>query len=437
MGSVCPVSSDFWENFVQEYWEKQPVVLQQPFQHQFVTANRIFQALVAASDDYRAGNRNVMQRFYVAGTRQEVELDKYLPQGNDRSSSGYGNRMTKQLNDQEFGLVAHSVQVYDALLWMQIRDFLSGLYKLIGLPASRTDADVFLGNYQVTPFGLHKDTAGTFTFVLEGQKRMVVWPYEVFKDKANRPDGLRHEVSLSGLDYEHFRDQAIVLEGNVGDVIYWPSTYWHVGESDGRLHFSLNVSLYFPWQPLSFISVIIKKMLEERLGPSAWADTYPFDPQAIPVSTQSLPSEIAATLNALREVANDPELQRTVYISWLNRTTACGFTNVPAPLEWKALDDYDVLQVDSRCPIICTLCTNDEMICSVNGHSFAIPSHPKLHKLIQRLNMGVSLTVKNIIDESSVEPSAESEEFDLSSQGLKSLLEHLIRLRAITTQSHQ
>ncbi len=105
--------------------------------------------------------------------------------------------------------------MHDEQFWLRVREFLSGIYQFIGMPVEATEASVFLGNYEKTPFGLHKDTCSMFMFVVAGRKRIRAWPDEYFRGKEN---------VANTLDYEQFLNDAVTLEGGPGDVIYWPLT---------------------------------------------------------------------------------------------------------------------------------------------------------------------------------------------------------------------
>jgi len=46
------------------------------------------------------------------------------------------------------------------------------------------------------------------------------------------------------LRYRQFLDGATTLEGTAGDLIYWPSSYWHIGEPVGGFSITLNVGMF-------------------------------------------------------------------------------------------------------------------------------------------------------------------------------------------------
>ncbi len=82
--------------------------------------------------------------------------------------------MTQKLKGQRFALVLNgSFLGHDAQLWMRMRNLLHGL--LAQVPTPESLSAIFLGNYESTPFGVHKDDKSNFQFVIEGRKRMHLW----------------------------------------------------------------------------------------------------------------------------------------------------------------------------------------------------------------------------------------------------------------------
>lgn len=430
------VASGFWENFVEQYWEKKPVVLKQPFGNPPLTSTEIFEATVAASDQFRAGRPGVPLRLFIERSRLSQDLGLHFPEASDGSLSHYTERLQARLGEQRFMFVLNNLQVYSYHLWAKMRNFLNGLYELTGVPSGAVDTDVFIGNYKRTAAGIHKDAAGTFTFVVEGRKRMVVWPYEFFQERLGNKDYRKHYFQFDGLDHDCFRDQATVLEGEPGDVLYWPSTYWHVGESDEPLHVSLNLSFYFPWQPLKFIGSTVNKLVESSLGTAAWAEMYSFNPKNIKETAQALPQEITLAMDALKQASSHPLFQKTAQLSWVSRVTGFGFSEVPPPLPLKALVESDIIQADPNYPIVWIPCSDYEMICSANGHSFTVPAHSNIAALIDLLNTGAKLRVKNLQDEFSGMTTDQQVEFELSGEDICILLARFYSWRALTVVSN-
>jgi 50S ribosomal protein L16 3-hydroxylase len=253
MESRYTLSPEFWAQFAERHWEKKPLVLKKPFSAQLVASKEVFQTLV------NPGSREQEDwgfRFYIERALQEAEVAKHLPAPIDGSLSGYAERVSFELKGRQFALVVDHYHKHDVQTWLRLRDFLRGLYGVVGVPVPLSVGAVFVSNNERSPFGIHKDGHSAFTFVVEGGKRILAWPDEVFR---NRPD------VWGSLDYARFRKEAIILEGKPGDLIYWPSSYWHVAESIGGFSVTLAVPVFPQFNAGSDVFSHVTKTIESRL----------------------------------------------------------------------------------------------------------------------------------------------------------------------------
>jgi len=411
----------FWARFVKRYWEKRPLVIKQPFTTPFITSEETFAGLVASSEEYRAGGDRALN-VYVEYAQLIAEVWKHLPVPDDGSVAGYKERVTEQFRGQRFGLVAGDFQVYSAQLWLRLRTFLRGLYEVIGIPGAHTNSAVFIGTYEKTPLGLHEADASNFIFVIEGRKRLRVWPSETLQ---------RQGVVTHSLDYERFMGQSIALEGEPGDVIYWPSKYWHIGESvDGGLAVSLSVAIFMEAElPVDLSRA--GEIVEERLSAYRGAKTYPLKPDSLRTSVRKLPRMSERVVGALRNASQDSQVHQTLQVNWMNCLTRFGFASVPPPLPRRALDDDEIVRGDPNYPILWLPTENDEIICSANGHSFSITAHPKVLKLLERINSGEACSVGQLMHEHAGAARLGQAEFMLTREDIRALLEKLYSLHAM------
>jgi 50S ribosomal protein L16 3-hydroxylase len=100
-------------------------------------------------------------------------------------------------------------------------------------------ADTFFGNYRATPFGIHRDPASVFSFVLQGRRTYCFWPMSHFA--SDDPDLYRTDPEVLARHLDH----AERFEAGPGDLIYWPSNRWHVILADGHPFVAAQVSAYF------------------------------------------------------------------------------------------------------------------------------------------------------------------------------------------------
>ncbi len=416
------LSSAFWTNFVQQHWGKTPLLLNQPFATPLATSAEVFRGLVRACDRERAGDvRLPLQFFNEQAFACGVNIEEYLPESDHRSIAGYADRMTQKLAGQRFAFVLNgSFLGHDAQLWMRMRNFLHGL--LGRIPAQESLSAIFLGNYESTPFGVHKDNRANFQFIVEGHKRMHLW----------RDEYVRNEKDLQGTHhYEKFLDNAITLEGEPGDVFFWPSSCWHVGECVGGLSVCLTVAFRPLAPPWTYVWNRIGETVEEGLR--ALNSTNNGQPNSNPSQkdTETISTVVQIARKALQEASQNRELEQTLKLSQLNQMSSFGWTEIPLPLPWKNLRDGETVRGDPEYPILWLPAEDHQITISANGHSFTIPADSRIVKLIERINNGVALRVKSLIEEYAGTARFADVEYEAEPEGIRTLLEKLYTLHAI------
>jgi 50S ribosomal protein L16 3-hydroxylase len=351
-----------------------------------------------------------------------TDVERHIPELNDGSVDGYVNRVNRQLVGKSFELIVHHFQAHSTELWLRMRDFFRGLYELIGIPAEKSEAVVFLRNHAQTSFGLHRDDASVFMFILEGRKKILAWPNDRFAGKGD---------AYCTLDYEPFLDDAIVLEGEPGDVIYWPSSHWHVGESSGAWSASISLGLRLNYQPFTDVLRNLILMVGQRLSDAPRVNTYPFDPNSLRQSATHMPGEIQTAINVLREVSLSADIEQVQQLAWLNRVTGFGFLKVPPPLPPRKLADDELIQARADYPIVWLPWSQGRIACSANGHSVTLRESPAVVTMIERLNTGTAYRVQDLIQESAGSSTVEATPL------LHNVLEKLYCLRAIENCNSQ
>src|SRR5262249_23765270 len=219
MNESGALNEHFWRSFTHTYWNRTPTVIRAPFGDPLVRPADLFRAVVRARRRLRVPTDDVA---VFVGRRRIVmkrELDTWLPRGEDRSLSVFFDRL-RRMSPEEVAIYVSDFQAELGWRFFQrIRSFLRGLYTIAGVPANLAEVDLFLGNYTKTPAGVHRDSATVFCFVVEGRKRIRAWPGHVIRSQSSRkgPD-----------PYDQYVAKSICLDGEPGDVLYWPASYWHI-----------------------------------------------------------------------------------------------------------------------------------------------------------------------------------------------------------------
>lgn len=397
-GSLSAVA---WSRFHRGFWERRGTVLRAPLPVPLTTADHVFEQLIAAAERWRAGDRSFAPEFCVEHAQILADVGRFLPSPADSSVAAWVRRVTEMLQGRAFGLVVDDYQTIDEPVWRRLRDFVRPLYAFTGLPGDQAKAALFLGNYHRTPFGLHRGRSGNFMFVLDGVKRIRAWPDEFFRGK---------EDLTNRLDYARYNDASVVLEGRARDVIYWPSPYWHIGEDAGQLTIAISLALFMEPRPWAEVLAAVADGLEPRL--------------------KRRRADVGGSIRALRAIADDPALELRLTAARFNRQTGFGFLRVPAPAPARPLRDEDLVRGDPDASVRWARVGGD-IVCSANGHSFAVPADPRVPALLRRLNSGVEARVGDLVAMCSGDVERDGVTFTAKRRHVHALLQRLHSLRAI------
>lgn len=387
--------AEFWPRFAREHWEREPLRIAGPPGAPLLSEGELFDGLVAAAeryreagDDFRAPHeRTARLRLLVDRAARLNDVEGILPAQADGGLAGFHRRAHERLGGRPFELIANDFQEHSPALFARLKRFLRGLYAQVGLPAQRAEAAVFLRDHAVTSFGVHRDDASVFLFVLSGRKRILAWPPGSFDPRA----------VLSTVDYERLRASAVVLEGEPGDVLYWPSSYWHVGEADDGLSVSVNLGLHLGHRPAGEIAAAAARLAEEGYAGDEQVDTYAFDPDDPRGSAGRLPPAVSGLAAAMAQAVAAGALERSLRLAWLNQATGYGFRRVPAAEPRRPVAEGDLVARAGE-PLVFLPWGEGEVACSADGRSFAVPSSPGLLRLLRTLDGGAPWRAGDLLD---------------------------------------
>jgi len=236
--------AEFWPRFIERFWEREATTLLYPAEQPLMSDAEALAIYRGLGERFRAGGDADID-LYVENGLLKSDVGRNLPAAGDRDIAGYQARVTEQLGGRRFSLVTNSVRKESREHFRRVKAFTRGLFELIGKDAGWLGADIFLSNTLKTAFGVHRDSASNFSYIVSGRKRMLVWPYEVFAGRRDqRCAGPKRNVFIDDLNYDAYRSQATVLEGGAGEMLYWPASYWHVSESTGQPSLVFNVPIY-------------------------------------------------------------------------------------------------------------------------------------------------------------------------------------------------
>ncbi|OEV04469.1 JmjC domain-containing protein [Streptomyces oceani] len=366
-----------WDDFVDRFWDQKPVLYKGVTDAPFDETEVFETAVLGTRPPHPLAIPGNLQ--FLVQRRQQTQPRDRLPELSDRTFDGYERRMADALDGQRYALVVHRFHAFSHPLWERARRFYGGLWERVGQPTHTAGSTMFHGSYEHSPVGVHQDRFATFMFCVRGTKRMRFWAERPWSQDV-------HTV----LDYEPYLASSFVAEVEPGDLLYWPSRYYHVGESTGAAPAtSVNVGIprreHRPYYEI--------KDLFRGTEPVASAPL--FTPDAGPDGrlAEELPTALADAVDAFAECLDEaPFTERATGLA-LRVRTAGGFWPTQPPADSPALDDDTPVRGSAR-----VLTTNGDGAprCAANGHVCSVLATPAAVALLDRLNAGEVVRISEL-----------------------------------------
>ena len=391
----------WWQEWLENRFRpRRPGVDRNPFGGPVVAADELFGWLIAASARIQRGDTRPILRVFARGAQQPTEPALH-PRRADGSIVGYIERVSRLRG--ETGIVLNNIQSATPSSWRLAQSLMSGLVHAAGFSPGGSVLDVFAGAYHTGFFRVHRDDQDVLTYVIEGSKRFLVWPFEVFAkhSQATADNGGQSSFVLKDIDPRAHRDTATVLEGGPGDVMYWPADHWHCAFSDSGEH-ATTLALGFLDDATSSV--------EARARPRG---------EASGLGRASLPGHRGRRRASRRRrapghgqgpgrPATPPPHRRTDP----RPRHPFGYLTLPDPApNEKVPGDAHV-----RVPVpgsLAFLVDGDELVWSVSGAVHSIPRTAALLALFTRLSAGDTIHVAGMLAEHDDESGAFGQVFDL------------------------
>lgn len=310
----------FWSRFAKSYWEKKPLAIKQvKTSLTGIDEAAVFTMLVDYSDQCRRAKSVAGIKLYVDGERlfEESTLE-LLPAKKDKSLVGYHKRMEQLFTD--YCLVCDELLQVEHESWDLLTQFLRGLFRQTGLPNRFAEVGLYLGNYRKTPFGVHVDGCGVFSFPIVGTKRFRLWTPEFVKKNPKLERASR---------YGEFKAASQLLEAGPGDMTYWPSKAWHIAESDGSFSATWSVGVWVDRPTQDVLIENIAPLMKRKLGAfGAQHTVHEIAEPEIDGQVRAMPREMAQSVSLLKSISKK-ELRDLLQSSWLIHASKQGLKNFP------------------------------------------------------------------------------------------------------------
>jgi 50S ribosomal protein L16 3-hydroxylase len=411
-------AGDAWGRFIESDWMRRPSLIQGVVGEHFVTEADIFLAALEAARENRGSRGDKGMRIFIGNAIVASNVRDLVPVSDDGSFDGYAERLRREHGIHEFGLQLDYVHLRNPAVMRKIIPTLQGIWGQVGIPMAGAYVDAFIGNYPRTPFGVHRDRMHDFMFMIKGERRMRLWSPEA---------GALCALEERELEYDHHIDKALEIEGRRDSIIYWPPSYWHVGESAG-LSVAMNVNFLsggktaFDWTCIEPLLSMIRQQRQCRL-------LRPSLPFVHLDSTQGsgelpLPETLGDAIDAIREACTSGAFARSVVAEWLAQFSRHGFLAEHGRRTSggrRRLAETDVVSAVQGFPVYWAR-HEGFVVWGCQGRSGELPATDATEGLLQRLLSGAPAQVGALLAESSAVPGGDE---------FRALLEELVSIGAL------
>jgi hypothetical protein len=190
------------------------------------------------------GNRDVV-KIFVGG--QPLPRGPAWPDKTPASSDPWS--WVAALDAPTYFAYARNAQSYDRELFVRVVEAFASLVAKQGIHSGPTEVEVFLGDYQYTPGGIHRESCSNIHLVLHGTKTMYFWPRHGWPT-AEVPRRLTHaegtgttEEYLAWINPSDVVEHADRLTAGAGGGFAWRAGTWHVAETHGP-SIAVNIASY-------------------------------------------------------------------------------------------------------------------------------------------------------------------------------------------------
>lgn len=379
----------FWRSFAKNNWEKKPLLLKnvQTSLHE-ISAVEIFDLLVHYSDQCRKKNDPEGFKFYIDGFKASTEdVLQVLPEKNDKSLLGYHARMKALFPD--YCLVCDELLRVNVKKQPLLTAFTDELYRHVGFPNRFSEMGLYLGNYRKTPFGVHVDSCGVFSFPVVGTKKFRLWSAAFGKKNPGLDRAFK---------YDKYKESSQLLVAEPGDMTYWPSSEWHIAESDGSFSATWSLGVWVDRPQLEMLTEPIQELISRKGGALVKTTSTQFKNLHHDTGeVTDLPAAYLQSIDLLKNLSA-LELQEAFLKSWMKHISLQGFKTIPQ-LDFK-VSAKSRIQLRSKNALILwqqSLTSKQKIYLSFGGALLETSISSGLFKFIQELNTGKVCLVNTLL----------------------------------------
>jgi hypothetical protein len=365
------IPKGFLKEFSKSFHNKKAGHWKKPFSPLF-TEEDLFLGLIKQSEKFLKGEPNILT-FQSGKQNEHVTDPDLLPRKSDRTLKKYYERINKSLNRESVYLALHTFESASPEIWLKARNFGALISKATGSIPHAMNVGSFISDAEYSPFGVHTDKGSIFTSILQGNKKIRVWPRNALgKEFANPPRRARPGL----IKYDQYLPTSQLLEGNRGDIFYWPDTFWHIGEGSGELTVTIVIGIDFRPDPIEVFKKTFRGLISNTQEANPPANGYHWN------KYKKLPDEFEGLVELLEDQCMALKSTFGLQCAIPKRTLI-------------KISPNTKLQIDKLGPIL-YIQRDEEIVVFANGHQITLNPDEGLVKLIKTFNSGKTLTISQM-----------------------------------------
>jgi hypothetical protein len=376
----------FWDTFANKYWEKNSLLVKN-FKSSIIEIDEteIFKMLVDYSNKCRKLKSADGFKLFIKGQMlHEAEVLQFLPEKSDKNLTGYHSRMEKYFPD--YCLVCDELLQASQENWEKLRNFTDNLFSHVGFPNKFVEMGLYLGNYRKTPFGVHVDGCGVFSFPVIGHKTFRLW----------KPSFAKKNPSLDrAMNYDRFKKSSTTIKASHGDMTYWPSSAWHIAESDGSFNATWSLGVWVDRAHSDNVELALKPLLKAKQGASGSETVNKNIKIQKDGETVSLPENYLQSISTIKNIS-EAELHDTFMHAWLKLASKQGFKTTSSS-NLKISFSNQIKLPKSKSILWAQLKSKPTLIYAFGGLALEVPISNNFQNLVKDLNSGKTCKVSDYL----------------------------------------
>lgn len=327
-------------------------------------------------------------RLWVDGKRATDEefifshaplADERLEQWNDRV-----------FNEKKFGIILNRGEKFNDELSTLVSQAVSPLIKKVGMPTEGLLFTIFIGNYDSTPLGIHKDLPGKSVMHFHlgpGDKTMYTWDDEEYLSHTRK---VHNNTDVQ--PHLHYAEKHTFGEG---DIYFMPENRFHLGTQSG-----LSIAIACWWNNRSnqdFAHGILKMAGDGLIASSTKmlkADSHdPADTSALDRTLQLYSAGCDIEKHSFADVL------RLTYLDLRHALFSNGgLRNAPLPqTEEVEIDKDSIVRIAGHFRMLMRVTPDaDKMLIYVRGSQLEMRNLPSIRRMVDHLNAGDAISIRKL-----------------------------------------